>query len=145
MRSWSCPILLAIYAAVGHGVQGFRGLESVSAMILCCALFISGAMVEEGMASPQCVAVEESSKGDVQGKPDGRACKLPEDCQGESAEEGVIYRCEQVGGIRQHDCRERPRALGGKAAGSERDSPRGHGPDSAGPLHSTGESARSGG
>lgn len=89
---------VAIYALVAHGIQSFRMLEAVCALMLAICLALAALGVEQGLAPFGCHRVVLRG-GQVAYLHDGRPC-TEEDrnvCESEGAEPGADYVCERVG------------------------------------------------
>jgi len=95
------PELLApftFYLFVSHGIQSFRMLQVMCALLLAICLGLAGLGIEQGLASTGCHRAAMS-----RGKPvylhDGRPCEEGDHraCEGEGAEPGADYLCEKVG------------------------------------------------
>lgn len=95
----SLSICVALFLLIAHGVQGFRGLHTVAAVVLAMVLFVSGVGAHQGFAKTGCVLIDESIPGDqATGKFDGRLCETQRTCYyGSGAEPGAQYRCERIG------------------------------------------------
>lgn len=94
----SLSICVALFLLIAHGVQGFRGLHTVAAVVLAMVLFVCGVGAHQGFAKTGCVLIDESIPGDqATGKYDGRPCETQRSCYGYGAEPGAEYRCERIG------------------------------------------------
>lgn len=94
----SLSICVALFLLIAHGVQGFRGLHTVAAVVLAMVLFVCGVGAHQGFAKTGCVLIDESIPGDqATGKHDGRPCETQRNCYGPGAEPGAEYRCERIG------------------------------------------------
>lgn len=91
-------ICVALFLLIAHGVQGFRGLHTVAAVVLAMVLFVCGVGAHQGFAKTGCVLIDESIPGDqATGNYDGRPCETQRSCYGTGAEPGAEYRCERIG------------------------------------------------
>lgn len=95
-RILEMAILFALYGTIAHGVQRFRTFQVVAAVLATTCVFITAVCFHQGLAPRQCIAGEEAD-GAIEGRPDGRACEINEQCRGPDAEPGFEYRCEHVG------------------------------------------------
>jgi hypothetical protein len=90
-------IIAIIYVTLAYGVQTFRALGGVAAVLLGCVLFIAAIGVHQGVSSYECVAVDAARANELTaGKPDGRPCLNIEECT-RDGEPGFDYRCERIG------------------------------------------------
>lgn len=89
--------LFALYGTIAHGVQRFRTFQLIAGVMAGVCTFIMLVCLHQGLSPLQCVGGQQSSEGDINGKPDGRTCVTTEDCRRGDAEPGVYYRCEHVG------------------------------------------------
>ncbi len=87
---------VALYLAIAHGVQTFRGLARVGATLLALALFVALVAVHQGFAPLGC-HVTEYTRDELVLKWDGRPCQTAADCRVDDPEPGADYRCEHVG------------------------------------------------
>ena len=91
-------IILLLYFVVAHGVQTFRGLEAVIAVLLACVVLISAVGVHQGVAPFGCIAIDARNASElVSGRPDGRSCVTRLDCISDDSEPGIDFLCERVG------------------------------------------------
>ncbi len=104
-------ILFALYATIAHGVQRFRTLQAVAAVVLLTSLFIAAVCFHQGLSPTQCVGGQELAN-ELAGKPDGRLCEMSEQCYGPDAEPGLEYRCEHVGMFGTYSVEQRVRYRG---------------------------------
>lgn len=104
-------ILFALYATIAHGVQRFRTFQLVAGVLVTTCLFITLVCFHQGLAPTQCVGGQELS-GEINGRPDGRACDDVSQCFGPDAEPGLEYRCEHVGLFGTYSVEERVRYRG---------------------------------
>jgi hypothetical protein len=89
-------IAAVLYLVVSHGVQSFKGFQTVALGVLACATLIAVVTVHEGSASYQCIEVDEHSTDFTSGKPDGRPCTERASCSG--GENDISdWLCERVG------------------------------------------------
>lgn len=94
----SLAICITLYALIAHGLQGFRALHVICAVLLSMVLFVCGVGAHQGFAQTGCVVVDESVPGDTaSGKPDGRACTTVRSCYTSESEPGAEYQCEHIG------------------------------------------------
>jgi O-Antigen ligase len=98
MRAQALLVPIAIYAAVAHGVQSFRMLQMLCALLLAICLGLAVLGVEQGLAPYGC------HRAAVRGGQfvllyDGRPCGPAERnlCENDEAEPGADYVCEKVG------------------------------------------------
>ena len=97
-RALELSVCMALFLVVAHGVQSFRALHLVSALLVGLVLLVAAVGVHQGFADKACIAVDESIPGDVTtGKSDGRPCVSPRECYLGSAEPGAHYLCEHIG------------------------------------------------
>lgn len=89
-------ILFALYATIAHGVQRFRTLQAVTAVVAATCVFIALVCFHQGLSPTECVGGQEMAN-ELRGTPDGRRCETSEQCYGPEAEPGLEYRCEHVG------------------------------------------------
>lgn len=91
-------IALAMYLLIAHGVQGFRMLEAIAALLLAVALFLAFVGIEQGLSPYGCHRVTLGSMGQVY-QYDGRPCPgaSRHECEDEEADPGAEYACERVG------------------------------------------------
>jgi hypothetical protein len=95
---------VVIYFLLGHGIQSFRALENVTALILCSTLILSVVAVEQGTAPLGCFRAEAGKL-----TWDGRSCAGQLDCErGADAD----YSCEHVGLFGTQSLEGRARYLG---------------------------------
>jgi hypothetical protein len=85
------PILM--YLVIAHGVQTFRGLEIVGAVLLAIVLFLSAVAVHQGFQPFEC----HRHMGDGTIVSDGRSCVTPRECEQGDPEPGADYSCEHRG------------------------------------------------
>ena len=104
-------ILFALYGTIAHGIQRFRTFQLVAGVIVATCLFITAICFHQGLAPLGCVESDVGSLG-LDGKPDGRACTLSEQCLGPDAIPGKEYRCEHVGLAGTYSVEERVRYRG---------------------------------
>jgi hypothetical protein len=104
-------ILFALYATIAHGVQRFRTLQAVAAVVMLTCLFIAAVCFHQGLSPTQCVGGQELAN-ELAGKPDGRLCEISEQCYGPDAEPGLEYRCEHVGMFGTYSVEQRVRYRG---------------------------------
>lgn len=94
------PILIAIilYLLIGHGVQTFRGFQTVCGALLVLVLFLSFVGIQQGTAPFGCHVIDTSNPGDLSvGVYDGRPCVNERECLENDPEPGADYLCERVG------------------------------------------------
>jgi O-antigen ligase len=84
---------LVLYLFVGHGLQSFRRLEAVAAVVLAISIFLSFVGAHQGFAPFGCHV----DKGEEDIVYDGRPCANWHECEEGDAEPGVDYTCEHVG------------------------------------------------
>ena len=87
---------LALFALIAHGVQTFRGMRWLAALLVMLVFFLGFVGLHLAQQELQCVVWDEASGGDLLGTPDGRACEMPIDCR-EGGEPGAAYLCERPG------------------------------------------------
>ena len=104
-------ILFALYFTIAHGVQKFRTLQVVAAVMMLTCLFISAVCLHQGYSEKQCVGGQEL-EGEINGVPDGRLCEKVDVCYGPDSEPGLEYRCEHVGAFGTYSVEERVRYRG---------------------------------
>lgn len=104
-------ILFALYFTIAHGVQKFRTLQVVAAVMTVTCLFISAVCLHQGYSAKQCVGGQEL-EGEINGVPDGRVCEKVDTCYGPESEPGLEYRCEHVGAFGTYSVDERVRYRG---------------------------------
>jgi hypothetical protein len=91
-------ICMALFLLIAHGVQSFRALHVVAAVVLSMVLFVCGVGTHQGFAQTGCVIIDESIPGDnASGAPDGRPCVTERNCYVGEVEPGAQYRCERIG------------------------------------------------
>jgi O-antigen ligase len=95
---------LVLYLLVAHGVQSFRALQALAALVLAGGLFVSLVAAEQAAAPRGCFKAEEGRLGW-----DGRACTGELDCE---RGDGVDYSCEHLGLVGTQSLEGRPRYLG---------------------------------
>ena len=95
-RMLELAILFALYGTIAHGIQRFRTFQAVAGVLATTCLFIAAVCFHQGLSPHQCIGGEEQ-EGAIEGRPDGRACEVSEQCRGAGAEPGIEYRCEHVG------------------------------------------------
>jgi hypothetical protein len=95
-RMLELAMLFALYGTIAHAIQRFRTFQAIAGALATTCVFIAAVCFHQGLAPRQCIGGEEQD-GAVEGKPDGRACEINEQCHGAGAEPGVEYRCEHVG------------------------------------------------
>jgi hypothetical protein len=88
-------VLLTLYVTIAHGIQRFRSLELVAAVMMGTCLFLTAVCWHQGQQPRACVATDPLHPGE--GTPDGRPCEIAEHCYTPDAEPGQDYRCEKVG------------------------------------------------
>lgn len=104
--------LFVLYAVIAHGIQRFRTFQLVAGVMAGTCMFITLVCFHQDLSPLQCVAGQESSEGDITGKPDGRECENNDQCRGADAEPGLEYRCEHVGLFGTYSVDERVRYRG---------------------------------
>ena len=104
-------ILFTLYGTIAHGIQRFRTFQVVAGVMVATCAFVAFVCVHQGLTDTQCVGGEDVS-GEGAGRPDGRPCDLPEQCQGPGADPGLEYRCEHVGLFDTHSIEGRVRYRG---------------------------------
>ncbi|MCX5747549.1 MAG: O-antigen ligase family protein [Proteobacteria bacterium] len=111
-RAIELAILFTIYGTIAHGIQRFRTLQLVAAVLAVACLFISAMCFYEGRSPKECVGGVEA-EGGVIGEPDGRECELSETCKvGPEAKSGLDYKCEHVGAFNMYSVEGRVRYIG---------------------------------
>lgn len=110
-KTVTMAILFALYATIAHGIQKFRTFQIVAGVMVASCLFITFICFHQGVSPTECVGGEDMT-GDTEGRPDGRACDLVEQCYGPQAEPGLQYRCEHVGLMGTHSVMGRVRYRG---------------------------------
>jgi hypothetical protein len=98
-RASALAIPIAIYVLVAHGIQTFRMLQVLCAVLLSIGLALSLLGIHQGLASYECHRAGVRS-GYVALFRDGRPCAGRADratCEGEGAEPGYDYVCERAG------------------------------------------------
>jgi hypothetical protein len=88
-------IVFVMFVVVCQGVQSFRGLRVVSGALVFCFLFLTMVGIHQANAPTGCLMIEDYMQR--LGVPDGRACVIPQDCDGIEAEPGEAYDCQRVG------------------------------------------------
>jgi len=89
---------VALYAAIGHGVQTFRSLRIVGGVVLAMVLFVCGVGVHQAFAPKGCVVLEGTETGHMTGgTADGRPCDTVHDCNVGDADPAADYVSEHVG------------------------------------------------
>jgi O-antigen ligase/polysaccharide polymerase Wzy-like membrane protein len=98
MRAQALLVPIAIYAAVAHGIQSFRSLQVMGAVLLAICLGLAALGVHQGLSSYGCHRIAVSG-GHLVYLYDGRPCSEEDRnvCENESAEPGADYVCEKVG------------------------------------------------
>ncbi len=98
VRAQALLIPIAIYVLVAHGIQSFRMLEAVCALLLAICVALAALGVEQGQAPFGCHRLALSG-GQLVYLYDGRPCTEadPNVCENEGAEPGAEYTCEKVG------------------------------------------------
>jgi len=110
-KALEMAILFVLYFTIAHGVQRFRTLQAVAAVMTVTCLFISAVCLHQGYSDKQCVGGQEL-EGEINGKPDGRICEKVDVCYGPDSEPGLEYRCEHVGAFGTYSVEERVRYRG---------------------------------
>jgi hypothetical protein len=87
---------LALFGLIAHGVQTFRGMSWIGALLVLLVVYLGFVGVHLGQQELQCVVYDDASGGDLLGTPDGRRCEMPLDCR-EGGEPGAEYLCERSG------------------------------------------------
>jgi hypothetical protein len=97
-RASALLIPLAIYVLVAHGIQTFRVLQVLCAVLLCIGIALAVLGVHQGLADYGCHRITMRA-GQVLFLHDGRPCTegVRATCEGEGAEPGFDYACERVG------------------------------------------------
>jgi O-antigen ligase len=84
-----------MFVVVCQGVQSFRALRVIAGALLFCFLFLTMVGIHQANAPTGCLMIEDYMQR--LGVPDGRACVIPQDCDGIEAEPGEAYDCQRVG------------------------------------------------
>jgi hypothetical protein len=87
---------LALFALIAHGVQTFRGMSWLAALLIILVVYLCLVGVHLANQELQCVVWDEASGGDLLGTPDGRSCEMPLECR-DGGEPGAAYLCERAG------------------------------------------------
>ena len=90
-------VLVLLFTATSFGVQSFRALEFVAALVLACALIVATVCTHQSMQPFTCVAVGAGEEASSRGISDGRPCTEPGQCLPESPDPELLYRCEKNG------------------------------------------------
>jgi O-antigen ligase len=91
-------VCVALYGSIAHGVQTFRSLRAVAAVVLAMVLLVCGVGVHQAFAPTGCVMLDGTSSGHMTGgNADGRPCETVRDCYVGELEPGAEYACEHVG------------------------------------------------
>jgi hypothetical protein len=90
-------VAVSIYFLLAHGVQSFRALGAVAAVLVACTVAISAICVHQGTQPFQCVAVAPGDEQSGVGTADGRSCETPLDCEEDPPDPAASYRCERAG------------------------------------------------
>lgn len=95
----SLTVMLAVYFVMAHGIQTFRALEALMAVVLACSLWISAVCIHEGLQPYSCVALrgEDFTQRSTLGQSDGRPCTDVAQCYQGSPDPELHYRCERAG------------------------------------------------
>ena len=98
MRTSALLVPFAIYLLVAHGIQTFRMLEVMCALLLAIAIALALIGVHQGLADYGCHRISFST-GHAVYTFDGRACtrEQRDSCEGDGTEPGADYVCEKVG------------------------------------------------
>jgi hypothetical protein len=86
----------ALFLLIAHGIQSFRGLQTLCAVIIVLITYLAGFGVQQGLAPLGCFVINEASH-DGSGVHDGRYCSNWRECEADGGEPGADYRCEHVG------------------------------------------------
>jgi hypothetical protein len=87
---------LALFALIAHGVQTFRGMSWIGALLVILVVYLGFVGVHLANQDLQCVVYDDASGGDLLGTPDGRSCEMPLDCR-DGGEPGAAFLCERAG------------------------------------------------
>jgi O-antigen ligase len=91
-------ISVVLFVLIAHGVQSFRALAWVAGTVVAMVLFVAGVGMHQGFADTGCVLVDERSSNEhLSGTPDGRPCKVVDECYEGDREPGARYMCERIG------------------------------------------------
>lgn len=103
-------ILATLYGTIAHGVQRFRSLQIVAAVMMATCLFLSFVCWHQGQQPRSCVIADPEKPGE--GTPNGQPCELTEHCYTGDGEPGAEYRCEKVGMFGTYSIEDRVRYRG---------------------------------
>ena len=105
---------VATFVLIAQGLQTFRSLELVAAVVLLMALILSLIGSHQATAPRGCVKAPAQTRGlsDRLGTPDGRSCERPIECYRGDPEPGANYWCERVGLLGTHAINDRVRYRG---------------------------------
>lgn len=89
-------VAVTLYALIAHGVQTFKALQALIAVILGLSLFVAFVGVHQGSSDFGCVMFRSAAERN-EGVPDGRPCATAVDCYVGEREPGAEYLCEKIG------------------------------------------------
>lgn len=88
-------ILAVIFFLLACGIQSFRAYDFVLGSLLAASLFVAVVCFHQGTGPLGCAVQEGAEKETL--RPDGRPCRVAEDCYSGDAEPGAQYQCEKTG------------------------------------------------
>jgi O-antigen ligase len=101
---------VTLYLLIAHGLQSFRALRAVGAVLLTATLFVATVGAAQGVAPLGCFKIQETGGRAAW---DGRSCNSHHDCvQDPGAEAGADYDCEHVGVLGTQSLSQRSRHVG---------------------------------
>jgi hypothetical protein len=101
---------LTLYLLIAHGIQSFRALHAVAAVLLLSTLFVAFVGAEQGVSPLGCFKIQEAGG---RAPWDGRSCDTHHDCaQDPGAEAGADYDCEHIGVLGTQSLSQRARYVG---------------------------------
>lgn len=91
-------ILFVWFYLLSHGIQTFRTLHAMAAVLVILTVFLSVVGIHQRTTEFECMKIPEGVMLSIaSGVPDGRACKEREDCFINNPEPGADYICERPG------------------------------------------------
>lgn len=103
-------VTFVLFFVLAQGIQTFKVLQLVGAVVIGFSLFVAAVGVHQGYAPTGCVVLDPAERDSTD--PDGRPCETAEQCYGQGAEPGAEYGCERVGLFRTTTIEDRVRYRG---------------------------------
>jgi hypothetical protein len=91
-------VAVVMFVVISQGVQSFRALEVVAALVLAIAIVLSVVGIDQGLSPTVCIirnGAGEVGLGNV--VTDGRGCATVEDCERDSPDPELEYFCDHTG------------------------------------------------